>query len=130
LLSTEEPRRRLVDWPDGIWSSRYRAIVVSQEEAAQIERLRYVLSNGCKEGLVGRPQDWPGVHAVRALVADEAVEGYWFSRTQEYAARRRGEDFNRLQYATRETVTLTPLPAGRISPWRPGNDASPAWSAA
>jgi hypothetical protein len=101
---------RLVDWPDGIWSSRYRAIVVSHEEAAQIERLRYVLSHGCKEGLVGRPQDWPGVHAVRALVDDEAVEGYWFSRTQEYAARRRGEDFDRLQYATRETVTLAPLP--------------------
>ncbi len=96
--------------PDGIWSSRYRAIVVSQEEAAQIERLRYVLSHGCKEGLVGRPRDWPGVHAVRALVADEVVEGYWFSRTLEYAARRRGEDFGRLQYATRETVTLTPLP--------------------
>jgi putative transposase len=108
---------RLVDWPDGIWSSRYRAIVVSHEEAAQIERLRYVLSNGCKEGLVERPQDWPGVHAVRALVAEEVVEGYWFSRTQEYAARRRGEDFGRLQYATRETVTLAPLPCWKdLSP--------------
>jgi hypothetical protein len=101
---------RLVDWPDGIWSRRYQAVVVSQEEAAQIERLRYVLSNGCKEDLVGIPKEWPGVHAVRALVEDEVVEGHWFSRTLEYAARRRGEDFDRLRYATRETVTLVPLP--------------------
>jgi hypothetical protein len=33
-----------------------------------------------------------------------------FDRTQEYAARRRGEDFDRLQYATREILTLDPLP--------------------
>lgn len=75
-----------------------------------MERLRYVLSHGCKEGLVERPRDWPGVHAVRALIEDEVVEGYWFSRTLEYAARQRGKDFDRLRYATRETVTLAPLP--------------------
>jgi hypothetical protein len=66
--------------------------VVSSEEAAQIERLRYGLAHGCKEDLVERPRDWPGVHAVRALVEGEALEGLWFDRTQEYAARRRGED--------------------------------------
>jgi hypothetical protein len=35
------------------------AIVVSGEDGAQIERLKYLLANGCKEGLVARPQDWP-----------------------------------------------------------------------
>lgn len=33
-----------------------------------------------------------------------------FDRTQEYAARRRGEDFDRMKYATAETLTLDPLP--------------------
>jgi hypothetical protein len=38
------------------------------------------------------------------------VEGYWFDRTQEYAARRRGEEHERLRFATRETLVLSPLP--------------------
>ena len=57
-----------------------------------------------------RPRDWPGLHSARALTEGEPTEGYWFSRTLEYAARQRGETFDRLQYATRETVTLSPLP--------------------
>lgn len=101
---------RLVRWSDGIWSRRYQAIVVSSEEEAQIARLQYIFSHGAKEGLVGRPQDWPGLHAARALVDGEPIQGYWFSRTREYAARQRGETFDWLQYATRETVTLSPLP--------------------
>jgi hypothetical protein len=63
-----------------------------------------------KEGLVGRVRDWPGVHAVRALLQDEPLEGLWFDRTQEYGARRRGEEFARDRFATRETVVLSPLP--------------------
>ena len=43
---------RLTKWPDKIWSRRYEAIVVSDEPAAQVDRLRYVLANGVKEGLV------------------------------------------------------------------------------
>ncbi|HTG32267.1 MAG TPA: hypothetical protein VLB76_05000 [Thermoanaerobaculia bacterium] len=102
---------RLVRWSDGVWSRRYQSILVSGEEGAQIARLKYVLSHGVKEELVKRPRDWPGLHSVRALTDGEPIEGYWFSRTLEYAARQRGETFDRLQYATRETVTLSPLPS-------------------
>jgi putative transposase len=59
---------------------------------------------------VDRPRDWPGVHAVRALLEGEILEGFWFDRTQEYLARRRGEKFEPLQYATREVLELDPLP--------------------
>jgi hypothetical protein len=108
---------RLVHWKEKIWGRRYQSIPVSSEEAAQIDRLRYVLSHGCKEGLVASPREWPGLHCVGALVHGETVEGYWFDRTQEYAARRRGEKFDRLAYATRETVILSPLPCWRhLSP--------------
>jgi hypothetical protein len=107
---------RLHGWEDKIWSRRYQAIVVSPEEAAQIERFRYVLSNGCKEGLVARPQDWPGVHSARALVKGAALTGTWFDRAQEYAARRRGEKFDRLRYATTETLYLSPLPCWKHLP--------------
>jgi hypothetical protein len=34
----------------------------------------------------------------------------WFDRTQEYGARRRGEEHERNRFATPETVTLSPLP--------------------
>ena len=107
---------RLYGWEDKIWSRRYQAIIVSGEEGAQTARLKYVLANGCKEDLVARPQDWPGVHAARALVAGEALTGTWFDRTQEYAARRRGEDFDRLKYATTETLHLSPLPCWKDLP--------------
>ncbi|MFP5284441.1 MAG: hypothetical protein ACLGI9_01760 [Thermoanaerobaculia bacterium] len=36
--------------------------------------------------------------------------GYWFDRTQEFAARRRRETYDRLRYATEETLVFAPLP--------------------
>ena len=112
---------RLYGWTDKIWSRRYKAIVVSSEDEAQIARLKYLLENGVKEGLVARPQDWPGVHVARALIQGEDLTGYWFDRTKEYAARNRGEKFDRLQYATVETIHLSPLPCWKHLPddvWR------------
>ena len=69
---------RLVGWREKIWSRRYQAIVISNEEAAQTERLRYGLAHGVKEGLVEKVSEWPGVHGGRALMTGEAVQGYWF----------------------------------------------------
>ena len=112
---------RLYGWGEKIWSRRYQAIVVSGEEGAQVARLKYILSHGPKEGLVERPRDWPGVHVAKALTEEGALRGYWFDRTQEYAARNRGEKFDRLQYATVETLHLSPLPCWRHLPtelWR------------
>jgi hypothetical protein len=108
---------RLTGWTDKVWSRRYRAIVISEEEAAQRERLAYVLSHGIKEDLVPGPRDWPGLHAVRALLDGEPIEGLWFDRTQESAARRRGDAFERDRFATPENVVLSPLPCWRhLSP--------------
>ena len=47
---------------------------------------------------------------MRAMLDGEPLEGYWFDRTQEFAARQRGEEYGRLDFAERETVTLSPLP--------------------
>jgi hypothetical protein len=44
------------------------------------------------------------------LTEGKTLEGWWFDRTQEYLAGRRGEDFGRFQYASRETLGLDPLP--------------------
>lgn len=104
---------RLYRWREKFWGRRYQAIVVSEEEGAQVIRLRYLLSQGCKEGLVARPRDWPGAQCVEALVEGVSLKGLWLDRTQEYAARVRGESFPRLRYATVETIKL-----GRLPCWR------------
>jgi len=101
---------RLNGWKEKFWGRRYQAIVVSEEEVAQVDRLRYLLSHGCKEGFVARPQHWPGANCVRALVEEEPLQGLWFDRTREYAARARRENFDRFEYATPETIRLEPLP--------------------
>ncbi len=101
---------RLHRWREKFWGRRYQAIVISEEEPAQVDRLRYLLSQGCKEGLVARPQDWPGAHSVETLVGGALLEGLWFDRTQECAARMRGEEFHRSKYTTTEAIRLDPLP--------------------
>jgi hypothetical protein len=100
----------LVGWSGTFWARRYTSILVSDEEAAQVDRLRYILAHGVKENLVERVLDWPGVHAGRSILEDRPLKGYWFDRTQEYAARNRGEEYGRLAYATEETFHLTRLP--------------------
>src|SRR5262245_16023389 len=71
---------RLVDWKEKFWGRRYQAIPVTDEPAAQIGRLRYLLEQGVKEGLVEHPFDWPGVSSARALAEGDAMSGIWFDR--------------------------------------------------
>ena len=101
---------RLHDWREKLWSRRYRSILVSHEEEAQVARLAYILEHGVKEGLVERPQHWPGVHCVQALLTGAELEGTWFDRTAEYEARRRCEAVAYDDFATTERVVFSPLP--------------------
>jgi REP element-mobilizing transposase RayT len=107
---------RLTGWREKVFSRRYQAILVSDEEAAQVERLVYLLSHGAKENLVARPQDWPGVHCIHALLTGQPMEGTWFDRTREYAARQRGEDVPPDRFASREELEFDPLPCWRALP--------------
>ena len=104
---------RLFGWKEKFWGRRYQAIVVSEEDAVQIERFRYLLSHGCKEGLVARPRDWPGAQSVKALTEGQRLRGLWFDRTREYAARMRGKSPPLRGYANREVLHLERLPCWR-----------------
>jgi hypothetical protein len=101
---------RLVGWRERFWGRRYQAILVSDEPAAQLARLRYILSQGCKEGLVRRPEDWPGANCVRELMSGRTtLEGRWIDRTAFYRAPdRKSRDLSK--YSMVETVVLTALP--------------------
>ncbi len=101
---------RLAEWREKFWSRRFQAIPISDEPEAQIERLAYVLAHGCKEGLVERLRDWPGVSVVHALLDGAPLIGHWFNRTREHGARLQGKPFHRLDFATEYTLRLEPLP--------------------
>ena len=101
---------RFADWPDKVWARRYVSIPVSDEPAAQISRLRYLLANSVKENLVERADQWPGVHSVGALRDGEVLKGLWFDRSAECEAKRRGESYAHDEFATEEIVELSPLP--------------------
>ncbi len=99
---------KLANWKGAFWAGRYSAIVVSSEEPAQIGRLQYVLSNGCKEGLVARAQDWTGASTASALMEGmNTLSGHWYDRTKEYRARQAGRTE---LFVVPETVTLSSLP--------------------
>jgi REP element-mobilizing transposase RayT len=101
---------RIRQWREKFWARRYRAIPVSDEDAAQIARLRYLLAHGAKEGFVAKPRDWPGPHCIPALLEGAAIQGTWFDRTAEYRARRQGLECSQRDFASAHSITLTPLP--------------------
>ena len=74
-------------------------------------------SRRCKEGLVDRPVDWPGVGCVRALSAGQQLHGTWYDRTAESNARCQGRQVIPEQFAKQYRVHLSALPAWtRFSP--------------
>jgi REP element-mobilizing transposase RayT len=102
---------RLHGWRERLWGRRYTLQLVHPSDAAeQVQRLRYVLEQGCKEGLVRSPCDWPGATSTHALLQSASLEGVWFDRTAEYEARQRGERPSKYAHAEVESVELTPLP--------------------
>jgi hypothetical protein len=99
---------RLHDWPDRIWSRRYRAICVVDDAAAHT-RMRYILAHGAKEGLVSGAGSWPGPNCIAALTHGDILRGTWFDRSAEYRARAAGKDVKPGEFATTYDITLTPL---------------------
>src|SRR5436190_2156896 len=101
---------RLPEWNAPIWDGRYHAILISDEEPAQVGQLYYLLSHGCKEGLVDSPCAWPGVHCARALLSGRPDAGPWLDRTKLYNARRRGAKVSLNDFVENYEVILSPLP--------------------
>ena len=99
---------RLHNWKEKFWGRRYQSISINFTEHDLEKRFLYILENGCKEGLVDSPLDWPGVTSARALYDGQwTIPCNWYDRTAQYRASQRGVDEEVL---IKETVRLTPLP--------------------
>lgn len=82
-------------------------------DTALVARFKYLLSQGCKEGLVEAPRDWPGLTCVHALTNERPLSGLWFDRNLEHQRKRRsgGEDkYGPHDFATRYHVEFANLP--------------------
>jgi REP element-mobilizing transposase RayT len=105
---------RIVGWRERFWSGRYHAIVVSDEAEAQLGRLRYLLSQAVKEGLVAHPFEWPGVSSARALAEGDQLAGTWIDRVGLYRARQRSKPddppIDAADFTTVIPVEIEPLP--------------------
>ena len=101
---------RLTSWTGPVFEHRYDMAPVTDEEPAQVERLKHVLAHGVKENLVERVCQWPGVHSAEALMHGTPLEGHWFDRTREHTARNQGEELSREEHVFAESVVLSPIP--------------------
>jgi hypothetical protein len=102
---------RLARWREKFWSRRYQAILVSEERDAQLSRLRYILSQGCKEGLVARPEQWRGAHCVRELLSGEStLSGIWIDRTSIHRHGGYRRTVVAAQFVSNETLHLRAMP--------------------
>ena len=117
--------QRLCGWKGGIFKDS-DVTVIADDLESQVERLKYVLAQGVKEGLVPHPAQWPGMQCAKALTTGAMrLQGVWVDRTglyepvrkktrQSKAARRR--ELDRATYKSYEKkimLQLSPIPRWR-----------------
>lgn len=88
-----------------LWAGRPKIQIV-RGNGALLRRLRYLASNGVKEGLVATPVKWPGASAARALVAQRDIVTVWRTKAQRLAHAR-----GRKSEGEVNVLRLSPLPA-------------------
>jgi REP element-mobilizing transposase RayT len=98
------------DWPGKMWDGPYKS-APCLDEAAQLERLGYLLAHGAKEGLVKSADRWPGLHSYRALLHGKPMRGYWVDGTGLCNERRRDGGVSERGFREECALTLHRLPA-------------------
>lgn len=101
---------KLHDWESKFWQRRYKAIPILDDDTL-VARMRYNLAHGCKEGLVWRPRDWPGVSSLSALASGKKITGVWIDRTAMSKASGNSTTLDPRDFATTYEVPIEPIPA-------------------
>jgi hypothetical protein len=100
---------------DGKVFGKASMIVVAPDSDER--RLRYVLAQGAKEGLVASPLDWPGAHCARALCGLEDLRGVWRDRSREARIRGGGGNGGGREPDADEVSTVYSIPLVPIPSW-------------
>jgi hypothetical protein len=104
---------RAHQWDGPFWGRRCRPIPCI-DDAATLDRLKYCVAQGVKEGLVDHPLDWPGACGRSGLVGDMTLDGEWLNRDTfrpaKRAAAKRGVQIAEEAHCHAVTLHLSPLP--------------------
>lgn len=101
----------LVKWRGAFWERRYSAQPLL-DDVALLDKVRYVLAHGVKEGLVRRCSEWPGLSAL-PLMRDGQPRTFrwlnWTRRCRSAPLPKRGPRLDE-RWAELEELKLTTLP--------------------
>ena len=102
--------------PGPFWNSRFTSTALPTEEST-LGCLDYLLSQGTKEDLVERPQDWPGAQGAKQLMYGEKRKGVWFDGTAYAIAKNKASQLKnpppvkRKDFYQKRELSLDVLPA-------------------
>jgi REP element-mobilizing transposase RayT len=115
LTNVSKKVGKLVEWGGSFWERRYSAEPIL-DDTALLERVRYVLSHGVKEGLVRRCRDWPGLSCLPLMLDGQPRSFRWFNWTRRVSgnARRVKRALLDDRWAEPEELRLTPLPSAAL----------------
>lgn len=95
---------------EGVFWSRRGSVIAVVDDEAQIARLRYILAQGPKSGLVASPSDWPGACSTPALLGDMRVPAHYTSLDARRRNARRGVPRPETDLEQDVSFKLAPLP--------------------
>lgn len=101
----------LIGWRGAFWERRYSAEPVL-DDAALLEKVRYVIAHGVKEGLVRGCQEWPGLSSLQQMLDGRPRTFPWFNWTRRSSGNARAEPRPRFdpRWTELEALRLTSLP--------------------
>ena len=103
-------------WRGLLWGGRARIIPIL-DDVALVQRLRYIMSHGVKEGLVASALDWPGASSNPGLLGDMKLRGTWVDQNGLRAARRQRAQVSANEFTSHPVLELSPIPCwSHLSP--------------
>lgn len=100
---------RIIGWSGSFWQRRYSSEPILDDTALR-GRYAYIIQHGVKEGLVERPELWPGLHCVEQLRTGAARTFQWFDAGGFFEAERAGDKPERSAFVHPVSLELAPPP--------------------